>query len=239
MEQERRVAVITGATGALGRVVTKEALQENLKVISTYRSEETQTELRDFLGPLQKDLVSVKADVTAGKEVEALFAGAMERFGRIDILVNIVGAYKGGTEVQSTAEADWDAMMNVNLKSAFLCCRAALPFMIKQNYGRIVNVSSRTAVEKRYRTKSSAYAVSKAGVAVLTETIAEEVKKLDINVNAVLPSTMDTPQNRAGMPQADASKWVPPVEVAKVIMFLVSDDSKVTSGALVPVYGKA
>jgi len=135
--------------------------------------------------------------------------------------------------------AVWDAMMSINLRSTFLCCREALPLMIKQNYGKIVNVAARPALEKRYRPRNVAYAVSKAGVIVLTETIAEETKKSDINVNAVVPSTIDSPDNRRNIPQGDFSKWVKPEDLAKVILFLVSDDSKVTSGAAVPVYGKA
>ena len=100
-------------------------------------------------------------------------------------------------------------------------------------------MSARTAVEKRFRSKSGAYAVSKAGIIVLTETIAEEVKKYDINVNCVVPSTIDTLNNRRGFPDGDFSKWVKPEQIAKVILFLVSDDSKIISGASVPVYGKA
>jgi NAD(P)-dependent dehydrogenase (short-subunit alcohol dehydrogenase family) len=111
--------------------------------------------------------------------------------------------------------------------------------MMKQNYGKIVNVASRTANEKRYRGKSGAYAVSKAGVVVLTETMAEEVKKYDVNVNCILPSTIDTPDNRRGFPDADFSKWVKPERIAKVMLFLVSEDSDAISGASVPVYGKA
>jgi NAD(P)-dependent dehydrogenase (short-subunit alcohol dehydrogenase family) len=239
MDEDGRVAVITGATGALGRVVTRELLRKGIGCVAVYHREESQGELLSFLGPLSKGLASVRGDVTVATDVEGVFAQTMAQFGRIDILLNIAGTYKGGAEVQGTSESDWDFMMDVNLKSAFLCCRAALPIMVKQNYGKIVNVCSRAAVEKRYRSKSSAYAVSKAGVAVLTEAIAEEVKKLDINVNAIIPSTMDTPGNRATMPQADVSRWVRTEDVAKVILFLISDESKVTSGALIPVYGKA
>ena len=111
--------------------------------------------------------------------------------------------------------------------------------MIERNYGKIINISARPALEKRYRAKSVAYSVSKAGVLVLTETIAEEVKKMDINVNAVLRSTIDTPENRKAMPQADFSKWVPAQEIAEVIMGLVSDYMRPVSGSAVTVYGKA
>jgi len=177
--------------------------------------------------------------VTDEESVQALFQKVLDKYGRVDILLNIVGAYKGGNEIVNTKQGDWDHMMDVNLKSAFLCSKAALASMMKQNYGKIVSVSARTAVEKRFRSKSGAYAVSKAGIIVLTETIAEEVKKYDINVNCIMPSTIDTPDNRRNFPEGDFSKWVKPEQIAKVILFLVSDDSKMISGACIPVYGKA
>lgn len=220
-------------------VVTKELLQLGIRVVSTFKKEGPQKELLSLLGPLNSRLTSIDADVTVEKDVESVVERTIQKHGRVDILLNIVGAYRGGNEVQSTSLEEWDMMMNVNLKSAFLCSKAVLPHMIRQNYGRIVNVAARPAVEKRYRVKSGAYSVSKAGVAVLTETIAEEMRKYDINVNAIMPSTIDTPDNRKTMPQADFSKWVRPDDIAKVILYLISDDSKVTSGSLVPVYGKA
>jgi NAD(P)-dependent dehydrogenase (short-subunit alcohol dehydrogenase family) len=239
MSLNTRVAVVTGATGALGRVVVKAFLAQGARVVSAYRSEEKQSELVDFVGEAGDMLTGIKADVTNETDVQALFQKVVEKHGRIDILLNIVGAYRGGVDIADTKEADWDFMMGVNLKSAFLCSKAALPYMMKQNYGKIVNVASRTAVEKRYRGKSGAYAVSKAGVVVLTETMAEEVKKYDVNVNCILPSTIDTPDNRRGFPDADFSKWVKPERIAKVMLFLVSEDSDAISGASVPVYGKA
>ena len=239
MSLSDRVAIVTGATGALGRVVAKMLLDHGAHIVSTYRSEEKQSELDDFVGEAKDMLTTVQADVTDESSVHALFQKVVDKCGRVDILLNIVGAYKGGTDVANTKESEWDFMMDVNLKSAFLCSKAALLHMMRQNYGKIVSVSARTAVEKRFRSKSGAYAVSKAGIIVLTETIAEEVKKYDINVNCIMPSTIDTPDNRRNFPDGDFSKWVKPEQVARVILFLVSDDSKIISGACIPVYGKA
>jgi len=236
---ENKVAVVTGATGALGRVVTKLLLEKGAKVIVSYRKEDKWAELSSFVGHLKNNLVGVKGDVTDEQSVRNLVQRAVEQHGRVDILLNIVGAYVGGTDVANTEESHWDYMMNVNLKSAFLCSKAVLPYMIKQNYGKMVSVSSWMAVDKRRRAKSGAYAVSKAGVIVLTETIAEEVKNYDINVNCIMPSMIDTPDNRRNFPKADFSKWVDPKDIAEVILFLVSDASKAISGAAVPVYGKA
>jgi NAD(P)-dependent dehydrogenase (short-subunit alcohol dehydrogenase family) len=239
MSLNSRVAVITGATGALGRVVVKMILGQGAHVVSVYRSEEMQRELAEYVGEATETLTSVQADVTNESNVQALFQRVITKYGRVDILLNIVGAYRGGTEIANTKESDWDFLMNVNLKSAFFCSKAALPHMMAQNYGKIVNVASRTGGERHFRSKSGAYVVSKAGVIVLTETIAEEVGKYDINVNCVVPSTIDTLDNRRDFPGADFSKWVKPEQIARVILFLVSDDSKAISGASIPVYGKA
>jgi NAD(P)-dependent dehydrogenase (short-subunit alcohol dehydrogenase family) len=233
-----RIAVVTGATSPLGRSVTKEFLTQGIKVIGTYHSEGSDAELRTELGTLVANFQSHKADITDESDVAKLFDQVKSEHGRVDILVNIVGGYSGGKEVWNTPVQEWDGMIAVNLRSAFLCCRAVLPMMIEHNYGKIVNIAARPALEKRYRAKSGAYAVSKAGVLVLTETIAEEVKKLDINVNAILPSTMDTEENRRNMPQADFSKWVPPAQIAAVIASLVSDGMRPVSGAAITAYGK-
>jgi NAD(P)-dependent dehydrogenase (short-subunit alcohol dehydrogenase family) len=234
-----KIAVVTGATGSLGSSVTKELLSHGIHVIGTYRTEESLTALRNDLGPLAEHLEARKADVTDETAVADLFGAVKREHGHVDILVNIVGTYRGGKEIWNTPVEEWDYMMNINLRSAFLCCRAALPMMIERNYGKIVNIAARPALERRYRAKAVAYSVSKAGVLVLTETIAEEVKKLDINVNAVLPSTIDTEENRKAMPQADFSKWVPPAEIATVIVGLVSDYMRPVSGSAITVYGKA
>ena len=239
MSLKGKVAIVTGATGALGRVVAKALLEHGAQVVSTHRGEEKLRELIDFVGGFKDGLVSIQTDVTDENSVQALFQQVIGQYGRVDILLNIVGAFRGGAEIVNTKASDWDFVLSVNLKSAFLCSKAALPQMIKQNYGRIISVSSRSAAEKRYRVKDGAYAVSKAGIIVLTETIAEEVKKYNINANCILPSTIDTPDNRRNFPSADYSKWVKPEQIADVMLFLVSDESKTISGASIPVYGKA
>jgi NAD(P)-dependent dehydrogenase (short-subunit alcohol dehydrogenase family) len=239
MSLKEKVAVVTGATGALGKVATKALLEQDASVVTTYSSTEKQEELNQFVGEHSEKLMQIQTDVTDEANVQNLMQKAFEKHGHIDILLNIVGAHTGGAEVADLKVSDWDFMMNVNLKSAFLCCKTALPYMIRQNYGKIINISARQAIEKRFRAKNCAYAVSKAGVLVLTETIAEEVKKYNMNVNCIVPSTIDTEANRRNMPDADFSKWVKPEDITKVILCLVSDESKVTSGAAIPVYGKA
>jgi NAD(P)-dependent dehydrogenase (short-subunit alcohol dehydrogenase family) len=239
MEGRNKVAIVTGATGTLGKAVTKGLLDSGMRVVAVFKHEGSRDALLEYLGSHRVMLDVMQADVTVESEVRSLFSQVERTYGHVDVLVNLVGTYLGGHEVRETSTELWDALMNINLRSGFLCCREALPLMIRQNYGKIVNVAARPALEKRYRAKNVAYAISKAGVLVLTETIAEETKKYDINVNAIVPSTIDTPENRKNIPQGDFSKWLRPEDVAKVILLLVSDDSKVTSGAAVPVYGKA
>jgi NAD(P)-dependent dehydrogenase (short-subunit alcohol dehydrogenase family) len=235
----KTIALVTGATGSLGSAVTNELLSHGVHVIGTYRTEGSLAVLRADLESLSENFQGRKADVTDETSVADLFEWIKREHGQLDILVNVVGAYAGGSEIWSTPVEEWDDMMKVNLRSAFLCCRAALPMMIERNYGKIVNVAARPALDRRARSKAGAYSVSKAGVLVLTETIAEEVKKLDINVNSVLPGTIDTEDNRKAMPKADFSKWVPPAEIATVIMGLVSDYMRPVSGSAITVYGKS
>jgi len=239
MSLQDKIAVVSGATGALGRAVVKKLLEHGVQVAPVYRSKDGRKELEDFLGEKKDRVYFVEADVTDGNRVQRAITQVIDEFRRIDVLLNLAGTWRGGKEVWETTENDWDLLMNLNLKSVYFLCKAVLPGMIEQNYGKIVCVAARPALEKRYRAKSGAYSVSKSGVVVLTETIAEEVKKYNININCVVPSTIDTPDNRKNMPDADTSKWVKPEEIANVILFLISDDSKVTSGAAVPVYGKA
>lgn len=234
-----KIAIVTGATGALGRVVTKKLLERGAKVVAPYRTESRFNELVDSVGASNVNLTGVQGDCTREKDLEQVVQLTNQKYGRVDILLNLVGGYIGGKGIDETEEDTWKSLMDTNLKTAFLSAKAVLPHMKRQNYGKIVNVAARPAVERRWRAKSVPYAVSKAGVMVLTEGIAEEVRNYDINVNCVLPSTMDTTENRLKYPKADSTKWVPPEQVAEVILFLASDDSKPTSGATIPVYGKA
>ncbi len=233
-----KVAIVTGATGALGRVVTRRLVQNGAKVVVLYRKEKALDELHEFLGGQGSSVTGFMGDATDQQSVQGLVQKALDEHGRIDILLNIAGAYTGGKVLAETDEETWDTMMNVNLKTAFLCSRAVLPHMMERKYGKIVSVSARTAVQRGTRARSGAYAVSKAGVATLTEALAEETKDHGIQVNCIMPSTIDTEANRRMLPKADFTKWVDPEEIAEVILFLVSDASRPTSGASIPVYGR-
>ncbi len=234
-----RIVVVTGATGALGRVVVKRLLEAGASVAAVHRSEERFRDLSVFAAGPPEALAGFKADVTSETDVRNMVDQVVRRYGRVDALLNLVGGYRGGADIASTGEDDWDFLMRTNLKSAFLCSRAVLPLMMKAGSGRIVSVAARPGVENKGRAKSGAYAVSKAGVVVLTETIAEETKKSGITANCIVPGTIDTPRNRADIAGADVSKWADPGEIAEVLLFLVSEASSVVSGAAIPVYGKS
>ena len=233
-----RVALVTGGTGGLGAAVTRAFLDRGCAVAVTYRGEADAERLRAATPDAAERIFPLPADVTDAAQMERAVGEASAALGRVDYLVNLVGGWAGGTTVWETVPAAWDRTIALNLTSAFVCCRAVLPGMVAQGYGRIVNVSSRTAV--RPSPGAAAYAVSKMGVITLTETLALEVRdRGDVTVNCVLPSVIDTPANRQSMATADFSRWVRPEQLAAVIAWLASDDASVINGAAIPVYGRA
>jgi NAD(P)-dependent dehydrogenase (short-subunit alcohol dehydrogenase family) len=232
-----KVALITGGTGALGRAVTAAFAEADARVVVTYIVDAEVPECETCLGPRTDSVTFLKADVTKESETQQLVRTIVERLGRIDILLNLVGGYVGDVPVTQLSEATWDQMLTMNLKSAFLCCKHVVPIMKQGGGGRIVNISSRAAI--KVFPGISAYAAAKAGLLAFTETLASEVLKEGITVNAILPSVIDTPANRKAMPKADYSTWVKPEEIARVLLFLCSDAAQEISGASVPVYGRA
>ena len=237
MESLNYSVAITGGTGALGTAVCEAYLRQSCQVAIPFIFDHEIEGFEEEIGNLKAGVTLIRASVTAEAEVDSFFQTVLDKFGKIDILVNIVGGFKGGIPVSDLGIEDWDAMMNLNLKSAFLSCRAILPHMKERKSGKIVNVSARAGLSGV--AGLSAYCVSKGGVRVLTESIAEEVKDSGINVNAIMPSIIDTPANRTAMPDEDYSRWVSPTDIAKVILFLTSDDASVINGASIPVYGRA
>jgi len=234
-----KVVLVAGATGGLGKAVVRRLLAVGAVVAAVYRSEERLQALVAAVGGENPSLTGFRADLTREAEVGGMVEAVLGRFGRIDALLNLAGGWRGGVEVAATKLADWDYMLELNLKTAFLCSRAVLPAMIKQTSGHIVCVGSRPAVEKKGRAKSGAYAVAKAGVVLLTETIAEETRKFGITANCILPGAIDDPDNRASNPGADYSRWTSADAIADVILFLISEASSITSGAAIPVYGQS
>jgi NAD(P)-dependent dehydrogenase (short-subunit alcohol dehydrogenase family) len=235
-----RVVLITGANGALGRAVSGKIAASGARVALTGRKreplDELASELTQELG-LSGDRAMVQAsDLGKSDEVRSLVEAVAGRWGGIDALVNLAGGWRGGKALADLSDEEWDSALEMNLRSAFLVNRAVLPFMVKKGWGRIVNISSRAAESPG--PKQAAYNVAKAGVIALTGSIAAEYRKSGIAANVILPSIIDTPSNRSQMPDADASRWVHPQELASLIVYLLSDEGGSLNGAAIPVYGR-
>jgi NAD(P)-dependent dehydrogenase (short-subunit alcohol dehydrogenase family) len=228
---QNKVAIITGAFGALGRVVAEAFVKQGARVVLVDKAPNPPADLAAGLGA--KALILGNVDLTNRAEAADVVAKAQRQFGRVDVVVNIAGGFRW-IKVADAGTDVWDMLYGLNLKTAANMCHAALPALAAAN-GRIVNVGANAALKTA--AGMGPYTASKAGVHRLTEALAEEHKG-KVAVNAVLPSIIDTPANRADMPDADPSLWVTPADLAKVILFLSSDDAGAVTGALVPVTGK-
>ncbi len=230
-----KVVLVTGAAGNLGQAVAQRLIQSGARGVLADRSRDRLAALHP--SPGESVLLAGDTDFTDEAAVARMVDSALKRFGRIDGLVNTIGGFTGGRPVHEDDLASWDRMMAVNLRTTLLSCRAVIPAMIRQGGGRIVTVGARAALGGV--AGLGAYVAAKSAVIRLSETLAAELKDQAITVNCVLPGTIDTPENRRDMPKADFSRWVPPVDIAEVIVFLVSDASRAISGASIPVYGRS
>jgi NAD(P)-dependent dehydrogenase (short-subunit alcohol dehydrogenase family) len=229
-----KVALVAGGTGGLGRAVTLAFLAGGAKVIVTYRQS---SELEALRAEAAKDsiLEGHPIDVTDEAQVENFVKACYAQNGRLDILVNTVGGYKGGTTLWDTDAGALEKMITLNVCTGFLLARAAVPVMIQQGHGAIVNIAAKAALEPA--AKGAVYAASKAAALAMFDALAAELKGTGVRSNSVLPNIIDTEANRKAMPKADFSTWPKPEEIARVILFLCSDDAKVVHGAAIPVYG--
>ena len=223
---DQRVIIITGGHGDLGRAVIEQALAQDLQVaiIDHAMGHAVPSGIQELGG----------VDLTDPAQADKAIASVVARFGRIDALLNIAGGF-----VWQTTDDDapaWERMFALNLTTALNASRAALPHLKASPEGRIVNVGANGAI--RSAAGMGAYAASKAGVHRLTESLAEELKTTSVTVNAVLPSILDTARNRADMPDADPATWVAPTDLARVMLFLASPESRAMTGALIPVTGR-
>jgi NAD(P)-dependent dehydrogenase (short-subunit alcohol dehydrogenase family) len=234
---KNKVVIITGAAGNLGSATARLFQQFGAKTVLVDRSPDRVREAFKDLAGSPDHLLAGGVDLSDAASLGKLVEQTLAKFCRVDALVNTVGAFRGGKPVHEADPADWDFLFSANVRTTLLCCRAVIPQMLKQKSGRIINVSSREGLEAH--AGFAAYSASKSAVLRLTESLAAELKASDINVNCIMPSVIDTPQNRAAMPNADFSKWVAPEAIADVIAFLASDAARAVTGAAVPVYGKA
>jgi NAD(P)-dependent dehydrogenase (short-subunit alcohol dehydrogenase family) len=232
-----KVALIAGGTGGLGRAVSQAFLAQGAKVIVTYRKKQEFDELKKAAGTGASKLFGSDVDVTDHAAVQKFISTIAGENGRVDFLVNTVGAYAGGVRLWDTDPAVLDQQLNLNLISGYVLCRAAVPLMLKQKSGAIVSVASKAAVD--HAAGAAAYAASKAAAVAMMDSLAADLKGSGVRVNSVLPSIIDTQANRKAMPGADFAKWPKPEEIANVILFLCSDAARVVHGATIPVYGNS
>jgi NAD(P)-dependent dehydrogenase (short-subunit alcohol dehydrogenase family) len=231
-----KVILVTGGTGGLGREVAMAFLEAGASVVVTYQRAEEFAALVSASQRVGAPPDGASVDVTDSVAVDKFVAEIIAKRGRLDVLVNTVGGYAGGKNLWEVDPRTYDNMLQLNLKAGFVLARAIVPVMIRQNRGWIVNVASKAAFD--HGAGGALYAASKAGALALFDSLAAEVKPFNINVNSVLPSIIDTAANRKAMPGADFAKWPKPEEIARVILFLCSEEARVIHGAAIPVYGK-
>lgn len=231
------VILVAGGTGGLGRATSLAFLKEGATVAVTYRKEAEFVSLQRLAGKYSSSLEGHLADVTNQDQVQQVVKSLLAARSRLDVLVNAVGAYAGGTKLWETDVKVFELMMDLNLRSGFLLSRVVVPVMLKQGKGSIVNVASQAAVD--HATGASAYAASKAGALAMIDSLAADLRGTGVRANTILPSIIDTEANRKAIPSADFSKWPKPEDIAQVILFLCSDEATLVHGAAVPVYGNS
>lgn len=223
-----RVVLITGAKGGLGSFVTQRFLATGATVVGASRS----IAAEDF--PVA-NFVALPVDFTKAAAVDRAIGSVIDRYGKLDVLVHVLGGFAGGTSVAKTDDATWEQMRDLNLTSAFYVLRAAIPHLRKSGAGRIVAIGSITALEPH--AELGAYVSFKSALASLVRTVALENKNAGVTANVVLPGTMDTPANRKAMPGADFSKWLKPADVADLVLWLADERAAHITGTVIPIDG--
>ena len=221
---------VTGGAGNLGRAVASAFAERgtNLVLVDVQREA-----LEKVFGTESERRLLAPTDLLDQAAVDATVEKALERFGRIDVLCNIAGGFRMGPALHETPQRDWDFLFDLNAKTVLHTSRAVVPAMVKAGGGKIINVGAYAALKGV--AGMGAYVASKSAVIRITESMAAELREKNINVNCVLTTILDTPENRAAMPQADPRRWVAPQDLAAVIVFLASDAARAIHGAAIPV----
>jgi NAD(P)-dependent dehydrogenase (short-subunit alcohol dehydrogenase family) len=227
LEFSNQTVVVTGASGNLGGTVARAFAARDANVVLVARHVDAMAGVR-----LERQL-AVAADLVQQADAERVAAETMTRFGRIDVLCNIAGGFRMGAPVHETTDEIWNLLLDLNVVTMLNMVRAIVPRMLAQGGGRIVNVAANAAL--RGTAGMGAYCATKSAVIRLTESMAAELRERNVNVNCVLPTTLDTPENRAAMPKADPSRWVPLDDLAQTIVFLASPGARAIHGAALPV----
>jgi NAD(P)-dependent dehydrogenase (short-subunit alcohol dehydrogenase family) len=232
MQHENQVVMVTGACGNLGQAVAARFKQAGATLVLLDLDRQG---LEKCYGQENEGQLFAAADLLARAEVAAAVKVAMDQFGRIDVLCNIAGGFRMGHAVHETPEPEWNFLFDLNARSVLHAVHAVVPHMIAAESGKIVNIGANAA--SKGVAQMGAYCASKDVVIRITEAMAAELRDSNINVNCVLPSILDTSENRAAMPDADFARWVTPEALATVIAFLASDDAAAIHGAAIPVVG--
>ena len=231
------VVIVAGGTGGLGRAVTRMLLESGAQVAATFHREEEFAALQQSVGDAGNRPAGFRVDVTDSNATEEFAQEVIARFGHIDGLVNTVGGYAGGLALWETGADVFDHMISLNLRSGYALARAVVPALRAQKHGAIVNVSAKAAWD--HAAGASAYASTKAAALALMDSLAADLRGSGVRVNSILPSIIDTEANRKAMPQADFAQWPKPEDIARVVLFLLSDEARVIHGASIPVFGNA
>ncbi|RME07504.1 MAG: SDR family NAD(P)-dependent oxidoreductase [Anaerolineae bacterium] len=233
--QRSAVVLITGATGNLGAAAARAFYAAGDTLALFARKPDKVTAVLPVISADGERAAAFSVDMSDPDSIESGVQAVIANFGRVDVLVNTVGGYRAGTPVHETPLETWEFMQALNARAAFLISRAVVPHMLAQKSGKIIHVAARPGLKGARN--AAAYSAAKSAVIRLTESLSAEVKEAGINVNCILPGTIDTPQNRAAMPTADFSRWVAPEALAAVIRFLASADAAPIHGAAIPAYG--
>lgn len=225
--------LVAGGTGGLGRSVSLAFLEEGATVLVTYRSQEEFDALKNAAGANVSRLEGHGVNVLDEAALKDFVAALIAKHGRLDALVNAVGGYSAGAPLWEMDAKALDQMLSLNLRSGYLLARAVVPAMLKQGSGAIVNVAATAAFN--HMASAAEYVASKAAAVAMIDSLAADLKGSGVRANSILPSIIDTEANRKAMPDADFSKWPKPAEIARVILFLCSDDAKLVHGASIPV----
>lgn len=230
-----KVVLVAGGTGGLGRSVSLAFLEEGAKVVVTYRDQNEFDAVKRSAGANASFVQGHQVDVTNEAAVDQFVHKILAEYGRLDVVVNTVGGYAGGMKLWELDPKVFDQMLALNLRSGYAIARAVVPAMLRQGRGAIINVASKAAFD--HAGGAAAYVASKAAAVAMMDSLAADLKGTGVRVNSILPSIIDTEANRKAMPNADFAQWPKPEEIARVILFLCSDDAKVIHSAAVPVYG--
>lgn len=229
------VAVLTGGTGGLGREVAARLSARGFDLAITYLVPDEANEVEEALGLPEERLMLKRVDCADGAAVNEFVTDVHARFGPINVLACLVGGWSGGRDVEETDDVRFERMIDLNLRTSFNAARAAIPVMRQAQWGRIIMVGSRSAIDPP--SGQAMYNVAKAGVIALARSIADEISDAEITSNVVLPALIDTPAFRQVVPFANYVDWPTPGEIASVIDFLASPEASVINGAMIPVYG--